>query len=346
MSNANGATRHRNLWIVLLTVGLLILPFVLKSHNVSEVNEILTFVIAIIGLNILTGYNGQISLGHGAFYAVGAYTTAILVSRYGVHYALTIPVAAVVCAAAGILVGFPALRLKGHYLALATYALALALPQLLKFKKIESWTGGVQGLLFDKPAAPFDWTVFGVPLDADRWLYFTNLAVAVIVLLLTRNLLNGRVGRALVAVRDHPIAASTMGINLPLYKTLTFGVSAAFTGVAGALGAMTTAFVAPDSFTAFLSISFLVGAVVGGIATIPGAVFGAIFIHLSPKLAADISVSASAVIYGTLLLVMVYLMPGGVAGTIQDAWRRRSTTHAAAPRVSGRLQPQRGGMEQ
>ncbi len=325
MNNSVFRSRYRNAAIaIVLAILLGLLPFLLKSYRVSEVNQVLTYVTAILGLNILTGYNGQISLGHGAFYAIGAYTSAILISQHGFNYALTIPIAGVICLAAGFLVGFPALRLKGHYLALATYALALALPQLLKFKHIESWTGGVQGLLFAKAGPPFELVLFGSALDADRWLYFVNIAVAATVLYLARNLTRGRVGRALIAIRDHPIAASAMGINVPVYKTITFGVSAAFTGIAGALAAISTAFVAPDSFTVFLSISLLVGAMVGGITTIAGAVIGAIFIQYSPDIAQDISISASAAIYGALLLVMMYLMPNGVAGILQAAWRRVS----------------------
>ena len=155
------------------------------------------------------------------------------------------------CFVFGFLVGFPALRLAGHYLALATFALALAVPQLLKYKKIEGLTGGVQGIVLSKPEPPFSFSLFGQPLQPDRWLYFFTLVVAALMFLLAWNLLRGRVGRALVAIRDHPIAATAMGINLPVFKSLTFGISAGFTGVAGALGAIVVAFVSPDSFTVY-----------------------------------------------------------------------------------------------
>ncbi len=210
----------------------------------------LAYAIALLGLNMLTGYNGQISLGHGAFYAIGAYTAAILMDRFGVPYWLTLPAAAAVCLVAGFLFGLPALRLEGLYLALATFALALATPQLLKSKHVEQWTGGVQGIVILKPDAPF-----GLPLDQDQWLYFFTLAVAALMFLLAWNLLRGRIGRALVAIRDHPIAAEAMGVDISLYKALTFGVSAMYTGVGGALGAIAVQFVAPDSFTLFLSIT-------------------------------------------------------------------------------------------
>lgn len=317
-------TERQWLWIggLLLLAVLLVLPFLVKNYRVFQFNLVLVYAIAILGLNILTGFNGQISLGHGAFYAFGAYTAAVLMDKLGVPYWATLPAAGLLCFAFGFLVGFPALRLAGHYLALATFALALAVPQLLKYKRIEGMTGGVQGIVLSKPEAPFAFSLFGQPLSADRWLYFVTLTVALVMFLLAWNLLRGRVGRALVAIRDHPIAATAMGINLPMFKSLAFGVSAGFTGVAGALGAITVAFVSPDSFTVSLSIFLLVGVVVGGLASIGGAVFGAIFIQFVPNIADELSKSAPAAIYGVLLIGLMYLMPAGVMGMVGKVWSR------------------------
>ncbi|MEI8302023.1 MAG: branched-chain amino acid ABC transporter permease [Burkholderiales bacterium] len=309
---------------------LLVLPFLVKNYRVFQFNLVIVYAIAVLGLNILTGYNGQFSLGHGAFYAIGAYTSAILMDQAGMPYWLTLPLAAVVCFTFGVLMGFPALRLEGHFLALATFALALAVPQLLKYKKLEGMTGGVQGIVLAKPEPPFTFRLFDQPLNADRWLYFFSLFVALIMFLIAWNLLRGRVGRALVAIRDHPIAASAMGINLPVFKSITFGVSAAFTGVAGALGAIIVAFVAPDSFTVFLSITFLVGVVIGGLASIPGAIFGAIFIQFVPNIADEISKSAPWAIYGIFLIVFMYLMPFGVSGMFAKLFARLRGSGAAA----------------
>jgi branched-chain amino acid transport system permease protein len=309
---------------------LLVLPFLVKNYRVFQFNLVIVYAIAVLGLNILTGYNGQFSLGHGAFYAIGAYTSAILMDQAGMPYWLTLPLAALVCFTFGVLMGFPALRLEGHFLALATFALALAVPQLLKYKKLEGMTGGVQGIVLAKPEPPFTFRLFDQPLNADRWLYFFSLFVALIMFLIAWNLLRGRVGRALVAIRDHPIAASAMGINLPVFKTITFGVSAAFTGVAGALGAIIVAFVAPDSFTVFLSITFLVGVVIGGLASIPGAIFGAIFIQFVPNIADEISKSAPWAIYGIFLIVFMYLMPFGVSGMFARLFARLRGSGAAA----------------
>ena len=323
----NTTTSSKGKWIglALLAIGLILLPFLFKNYRVFQFNLVMVYAIAILGLNILTGFNGQISLGHGAFYAFGAYTAAIMMDKMGAPYWATLPIAGVVCFVFGYLMGFPALRLAGHYLALATFALALAVPQLLKYKKIEGWTGGVQGIVLNKPPAPFEFSLFGQPLSPDRWLYFFSLAVTALMFILAYNLLHGRVGRALVAVRDHPIAATAMGINLPVFKSITFGVSAAYCGVAGAMAAVVVAYVSPDSFTVNLSIFLLVGVVVGGLASIPGAIFGAMFIQYVPNIADEISKSAPAAIYGVLLIGLMYLMPTGVMGGLQRLWMKFKT---------------------
>jgi branched-chain amino acid transport system permease protein len=307
---AGGARRWA--MIAILLAATCALPFLVSNYHVFQFTMVLVYAIALLGLNILTGYNGQISLGHGAFYAIGAYAAAIMMDKLGAPYWTTIPVAGAVCLVAGFLFGLPALRLEGIYLALATYALGVALPQLLKYQHFESWTGGVQGITIIKPDAPF-----GLPLNSDQWLFYFTLMVTVVMFVIGWNLLRGRIGRALVAIRDQPIAASTMGVNTALYKSLAFGVSAMYTGVAGALGAIAVQFVAPDSFSIFLSISFLVGMVVGGLASISGAIYGAVFIQFVPNFADQISKAAPWAIYGVLMIAFMYLMPTGVAGAIR-----------------------------
>jgi branched-chain amino acid transport system permease protein len=249
----------RALGVAVALAAAVALPLFVSNFRLFQFTQVGIYAIALLGLNMLTGYNGQISLGHGAFYAVGAYTAAIMIDRWSVPYPLTIVAAGVVCLVAGFLFGIPALRLEGLYLALATFALALAVPQILKY--FEHWTGGSQGIVLSKPEAPW-----GLKLSPDQWLYFFTLAILVALFVLARNLLAGRTGRAIVAIRDNPIAAQAMGVNTALYKSLTFGVSAAYTGVAGALSALVIAFVAPDAFNIFLSITLLVGIVIGGLA--------------------------------------------------------------------------------
>jgi branched-chain amino acid transport system permease protein len=305
------------LWAVVLIVACA-LPFVVSNYRTFQLTLVLVYAIALLGLNILTGYNGQISLGHGAFYALGAYCAAMLMDQAGAPYWVTVPVAGVVCLVAGFLFGLPALRLEGLYLALATFALGVAMPQLLKFHALEKWTGGVQGIVISKPPAPF-----GLPLNPDQWLYFFTLAITAVMFILGWNLVRGRVGRALVAIRDQHIAAEAMGIHNSLYKSLAFGVSAMYTGVAGALGAIAVQFVAPDSFNIFLSIVFLVGIVVGGLASISGALYGALFIQFVPNIADEISKAAPWAIFGVFMIAFVYLMPTGVAGAIRLLTTRR-----------------------
>jgi len=287
-----------------------VLPFVLTGFLVFQFTLVLVYAIALLGLNMLTGYNGQISLGHGAFFALGAYTTAIMIDRWHVPYGWTIPAAGVLCLVVGFLFGIPALRLEGLYLALATFALALAVPQILKY--FDDWTGGSQGIVLSKPKPPW-----GLPISADQWLYFLSLAVTIVLFTLAWNLLRGRTGRAIMAIRDNPIAAEAMGINNPLYKSLTFGVSACYTGIAGALSALAIAFVAPDTFNIFLSITFLVGIVIGGLGSISGAIFGAVFTQFVPNYAQDISKAAPWAIYGIFLILFMYVMPRGVSGTLR-----------------------------
>ena len=304
--------RKKLIGVALLLVLACALPFFIANYRVFQVTLVLAYSIALLGLNMLVGFNGQISLGHGAFYAIGAYTAAILMDKAGLPYWATIPIAGAVSFIAGFLFGLPALRLEGLYLALATFALGIAMPQILKHKSIEAWTGGVQGIVIVKPDPPA-WT----GISQDQWLYFFTLAWVVLLFVLGWNLLRGRIGRAMVAIRDQPIAAQAMGVNTAMVKSLTFGVSALYTGVAGALGAIAVQFVAPDSFGIFLSITLLSGVVIGGLASISGAFFGALFIQFIPNIADEISKAAPWAIYGIVLIAFMYVMPTGVAGFVR-----------------------------
>jgi branched-chain amino acid transport system permease protein len=310
-------SRNRLIVIAVVLLVALALPLVVSNYRVFQFNLVLVYAIALLGLNMLTGYNGQISLGHGAFYAIGAYCAAILMDKYGVPYWATLPAAAIVCLVAGFLFGLPALRLEGLYLALATFALGVSLPHLLKYHHLEKWTGGVQGIVIAKPDPPF-----GLPINADQWLYYFTLAVTVVMFVLAWNMLRGRIGRALMAIRDQHIAAEAMGINTAMVKSLAFGVSAMYTGVAGALGAIAIQFVAPDSFNIFLSIVLLIGIVIGGLASISGAIYGALFIQFVPNVADEISKAAPWAIFGIFLIGFVYVMPMGVAGAVRMALAR------------------------
>jgi branched-chain amino acid transport system permease protein len=291
----------------LVVLGLLILtPLAVKSFVTFQMTQLLIYGLAVLALNILTGGSGQFSLGQSAFYAVGAYTSAILMETYNVNYVLTLPISGVLCFAVGFLFGQPALRLSGVYLALATFALATAMPQLLKLGFLEPWTGGVQGLVVTKPDAPF-----GLPMSQDTWLYYFTLAITVAIYVGSVNLLRSRSGRAFMAVRDNEIAASAMGVDVALYKTLAFGVSAGITGVAGSLGAIVVQFVAPDSFTITLAIQLFLGMVVGGVGWLPGSIVGSAFIIFVPNIAESVSKGLSGAVFGVLLFVVIFAVPHG-----------------------------------
>jgi branched-chain amino acid transport system permease protein len=291
----------------LVVLGLLVaVPLVAKNFIIFQMTMLLIYGLAVLALNILTGGSGQFSLGQSAFYAIGAYTSAILIEHFGVNYALTLPVAGVICFGVGFLFGQPALRLSGVYLALATFALATAMPQLLKLNFLEPWTGGVQGLVVDKPDAPF-----GLPVSQDMWLYYFTLVITIAIYIFSVNLLRSRSGRAFMAIRDNEIAASAMGIDVALYKTLAFGVSAGITGVAGGLGAIAVQFVAPDSYTITLAIQLFLGMVVGGVGWLPGSIVGAAFIIFVPNIAEGFSTGLSGAVFGVLLFLVIFLVPHG-----------------------------------
>jgi branched-chain amino acid transport system permease protein len=317
-------TRRASIVLAIVVIGVAFsLPFYMSGFRLFQFTQVCIYAIALMGLNLLTGYNGQFSLGHGAFYAIGAYISAIMMDRWNVNYAWTIPVAGVLCLVVGFLFGRPALRLEGLYLALATFSLALAVPQILKY--FEHWTGGSQGIVLSKPKAPW-----GLKLTEDQWLYLVTLAVTVIMFVIAANLVRSRVGRAMVAIRDNHLAAEAMGVDSALYKSLTFGVSAAYTGIAGALSAVAIAYVAPDSFNVFLSVTFLIGIVIGGLGSIWGNVLGALFIQFVPNWAQDISKAAPWAIFGIFLIGFMYVMPYGIAGALKRLWIR-----AVRPRVTG-----------
>ena len=212
---AVGTTRDQRLGaraLLLLSLVVIVgLPFVAKNFLIFQITMAVIYAIAILGLNLLTGFNGQFSLGHSAFFAIGAYTAAILMEHAGLAYYWTVPAAGLICLITGFAFGLPALRLEGIYLALATFALAYAMPQLLKWTPLEPWTGGVQGVVIIKPDAPF-----GLPLNPDQWLYFFTVAIAAVMYLCAVNLVRSRTGRALVAIRENPIAASAMGAKARL----------------------------------------------------------------------------------------------------------------------------------
>jgi branched-chain amino acid transport system permease protein len=300
--------RHLPAVVSLLAVAavLAVLPFGLSDYNVSLAGQVGIFFIAVLGLNILTGYSGQISIGHGAFMAIGGYTTAVMSRDHHTSLVLAMLMAFAVCFVIGLLVGLPALRLSGVYLALATFALAVSVPQLpLQWSKFLGGSGGVQSAT----------TV------SHRWLYGAAWTASAILFVLAWLILRGRVGRAFRAIRDSEIAAVSSGIELPIYKTLAFGISAAYAGVAGALFVLATnGFAQPSEFGVLLSLQLLVGAAVAGLGSLWGILAGAAFVGLLPQVSTSVPVIGSDhgrdVVFGAAVVLVMLLLPGGFAGLL------------------------------
>ena len=284
------------------------------------------YFIALLGLNIVTGYTGQISLGHSAFMAIGGYTTAILVADHGVRDLWTIPIAGLVAGAAGFLVGLPALRLSGLYLALATFGLAVAMPDLLRWDKLESLTKSGQAIqLFNSPALTGkgfeNVDLFGHSVTFTRAVHYLTWTVALVLLVIAWLLLRGAPGRAFRAVRDSEVAAASSGVNIAAYKTLAFAISAAYAGIAGSLLVIAVAFADPQSFPAKLSLTLLVGAVVAGLGSLWGVLAGAAFIQFLPDVAVHVSKAQGVpdTVYGAALILIVLVLPTGAAGGLRRA---------------------------
>ena len=299
-------------------------PLFVTDFQLFRLTNVLIYAVALLGMNILVGYNGQISLGHGAFYAIGAYVAALLIVHAGLPHWGVVPLAGAVCLVAGFLFSLPVLRLQTMHLAMATFAVGVVLPTLVKWKGVEAWTGGTQGLAMADPAVPA-----GLPLRFDQWIYLLSLGVLALCFWLVRNLLSGRVGRAVIAIRDHPIAAQSMGIHLVLHKATVFGLSAMLVGIAGSLGALAMRYAAPGMYGAFLSFGFLIGIAVGGLGALSGALYGAVALQgillVVGVSASTLRTSQTPLIYGVVLVLFLCLVPNGVAGLVKSAgtWLRR-----------------------
>ena len=340
--------------VLLFFIGL---PTVVSSFQSSEWTQVLIFAIVIMGLNILVGYSGQISLGHGALMAVGAYTSAILIHRYHVDYLITIPIAGLLTGLVGFVLGIPALRLSALYLALATFALAVVAPSLIK--RPVQLTGGVQGILLTPPDPPqfakdgFAAVTGGLGMTSDQWMYYVSLVLALSLFWLAWNIVRHRPGRAMRAIRDREVAAAASGINVAAYKTMAFGISAFYAGIGGALYGLSIGFVSPDTFPLALSFQLLVGAVIGGLASITGPLVGGIFTFWLPivssqfvasqpwipaGIAAAFKNAGPQVSYGALLIVIMIFAPNGVVGLVTVGYARlQARLRGAGDRGSGQM---------
>lgn len=323
--------RPRTLGFALLAVVLVIFPFLhgwpvfsgfISEFRTFNATMFAIWLLVVLSMNLLTGYSGQISLGHAAVVLVGAYAAGVLFDQFGVPLPLAILLAGVFTGiVGGVIIGLPAVRLAGPYLAIATFSLVITLPQVLKMGGISNWTNGSRGITIDGGVQP-PGLVDGF-LDQRQWLYYVAMATAVFMAVLAWNLIRSRIGRAFVALRDSEIAAEQMGINVPLYKALAFGISSFYAGIAGGLYFMVLAFISPNSLEFRDSILFLVAIVIGGLATILGSIFGALFLTFEGELISefvDIVPAADnlrGVIFGSLLIAVMILFPRGMAGFVQ-----------------------------
>lgn len=346
----------------------LVLPQFVSDFKARDYSYVGIYLIALLGLNILTGYTGQISLGHGAFMAIGGYTTAILMAGNeqfggpiggGVQDVWTLPIAGLVAGVVGLAFGLPALRLSGLYLALATFAVAVAMPSTVK--RFEEHTGGGTGIqLFglpeltgsnaavgNDPNAPATFDLLGLTFTQNDWMYYLAWSIALVAFAGAWLILRGRTGRAFRAVRDSETAALSSGVSLARYKTLAFGISAAYAGVAGGLFAIASAFVNPDTFPVALSIFLLVGIVVGGLGGLSGLVFGAIFVAFLPLWAQGQDLGSilpgriieetqkpggPAIVYGVVLILLMFVLPNGVGGLFRRAGQLLSRRRYSPPK--------------
>ncbi len=332
--------------LLVLVVVLLVLPQTLNEFWTGRITSWIPLAIAALGLNLLTGYNGQISVGHGALFGIGAYSTALILNEWKWPYLGAIVASAVICFVAGVIVGLPALRIKGLYLALVTLAVATLFPQVIE--QFSDTTGGSTGLGITAPelnsrgvmaerSIRFTAPEWSGQAD-DQWRYYLFLVVAIVCFVLVRNLVHSRAGRSIIAIRDNETAAEVSGINVAAAKVITFGISAALAGVGGSLLALYNTRVSSGSFTLTLSLNILVAVVIGGTPSILGPAIGAIFLNvftdvITPELPNDVK-SVTPLILGALLVVLMLVAPGGIVGlyrqTVARIAGRRAASAAAA----------------
>jgi branched-chain amino acid transport system permease protein len=286
----------------------LILPNVVDNYVIYIAARLFVYILVALGLNLLTGYAGQVSLGHAAFFAIGAYTAAVLAESLDWPFVICVPVSAFFTGIVGYLLGLPCLRLSGLYLAMATLGFTLIVQELLL--QLAVITHGSEGM--SVPMA----SMLGFSFDSDYRKYYLLLGVTFVMLMLTRNLVRGRTGRAFLAIRENERAAEAMGVNLARYKTIAFAISALYTGLAGALSAFLVGFLDPQEFSFFLSLQFITIIILGGLASLLGSVLGAGFLIILPELLAGLDVW-QALVYGVIMVLTMLFMPFGLSGALR-----------------------------
>jgi branched-chain amino acid transport system permease protein len=305
--------RTSNLIWAIFVAFIIILPNLISDFWTYALCLAGIYSIGTLGLNILTGFTDQVSLGHASFVGIGAYTTAILSHKIGFPFWLTMPSAIFISSLVGFMLGLPCLRLKGLYLAVATLAFAWAIPEIIL--KWSSLTGGYSGISIETLK------IFGISLESHIWFYYITLFILCLLVWVTFNILNSKFGRAFIALRDSEEGAKAMGINISIYKTLAFVLCSAFAGIAGNLYTYLVGTVTPYDFGFYMSIYFLVAVIIGGMGSIPGSILGGAFITFVPLFSSALR-NLPNIIYGGMLILVVLLLPGGFYPLVLRASRQ------------------------
>lgn len=291
---------------VLVLFGVLFLPVMFaESYRIYQLSLVAVYAIILMGLNILTGFTGQISIGHASFYALGTYTAAMLLPYIGDHFYLILPIAGLVGLVAGLFFALAALRIHGPYLAIVTLSLAVSTPSLLKY--FSNFTGGSSGLRIQRPTAP-SW----MHMTDDGYMYIITTMITFLVFYGTRNLMKSYKGREFIAIRDNEIVASTMGIGVTKNKMAAFAISVMYASIAGSLASMVIQYTSPEVFSLEFSIYLIVGLIIGGIGSKWGPIYGALYILYLPNLADTLSNGAPVIVSGFILIFLILFAPGGI----------------------------------
>lgn len=319
-----GGVMHRGIQLacLLVVVAVVIWGSGLEPFGQGQLTRAGIFALAIMGLNFTTGYVGLLSVGHSAFLGLGAYTTGILVVEYNQTPISTIPWAMLICFIVGLIVGIPALRIRGLYLAMVTLALGVAFPEVVA--RADALTGGAEGMTIRRTLLrPPEWSGFTLG-EKDVWLYWLTIVLLVATFFVVRNVISSRYGLAMHAVRQDEVAASASGVNVAAIKLMSFGVSGAITGLAGSLFAMYIgSLFAEGSFTVLAGITLLIGLVLGGERTMAGPILGGLAVVLIPYYTSDLGQGqASAVLFAIVLIGVIFLAPEGIAGGLARFTKR------------------------